>query len=66
MTHATTIYYVQFNSMNGNISNVNAYSTREDALKIINAICELFNIDNWNGQEGGGVGYDIRIELEVE
>jgi hypothetical protein len=52
--------------MNGNISNRNGFKTREDALKVINAICELFNIDNWDGQEGGGVGYDIRIELEVE
>jgi len=66
MTHTTTHYYVLFNSMNGNISNRNGFKTREDALKVINAICELFNIDNWDGQEGGGVGYDIRIELEVE
>lgn len=66
MTHTTTHYYVQFNSMNGNISNRNGYKNREDALKIINAICELFNIDNWDGQEGGGVGYDVRIELESE
>ncbi len=31
----------------------------------ISYLCDKYEIDNWDGKEGGGVGYDVRITLEI-
>jgi hypothetical protein len=41
------------------------FENKHLAEKYVQNCCNTWNIDNWDGQEGGGVGYYIRITLEV-
>jgi hypothetical protein len=40
------------------------YASYGDARKCVQALCEVHNLDNWDGKEAGGVGYDYRVNLE--
>ncbi len=59
-----TNYKVVLSSMQKPDSINLLYTSYGDAKKCVQALCEVHNLDNWDGQEAGGVGYDYRVNLE--
>jgi len=67
MTHTTTQrFIVTIQPMNGWQSVSFEHDSYKSARTQINQFIDKYNIENWDGKEGGGAGYDVRIELESE
>jgi hypothetical protein len=52
--------------MNGWQSVSFEHDSYKSARTQINRFIDKYDLDNWDGEEAGGVGYDVRIELESE
>jgi hypothetical protein len=75
MTHTTTQrFIVTIQPMNGWDLISSSYGCEPTLLSFeslntaydnISYLCDKYNIENWDGKEGGGVGYDVRITLEI-